>query len=264
MQLSKIACDALDEDGELAQVPDGNTSPAGVPISPEDGAVYRDASCLGNQFTRRIVTQVLPAVLVILWQNAIMPLTIYSIALFEKAQLSFSRLDRRILMLFFYWDMFNVFFGAIISGSIVNLVQRLIKSPGDIGVVLGASLPESSNFFINYLALRAFGLVPFRLILVHGGIWRWLFKCAPLAPASPPPPHSPLRRSSVPSSEHRTVCNQRDCAYSALTKSMAAVHISPLAVPGRGVCSVDARLPYLRPRAGMPTSLFLPLQHQQS
>ena len=189
VQLSKIACKALDEnDADApAAAPDGTVE--ADQATPEDGGeiLIDGASCLGNQLTRIVVTQVMPAVLVILWQNAIMPLTLYSIALFEKAQMSFSRLDRRILMLFFWWDMFNVFFGAIISGSIVNLVQRLIKSPGDIGIVLGSSLPESSNFFINYLALRAFGLVPFRLILVHGGIWRWLFKCA-----SPPPAHLPL------------------------------------------------------------------------
>lgn len=137
-----------------------------------------DNGCLGSALLERIITQVLPAVLVILWQNAIMPLTIYSLSLFEKSHTALSGLDRRILMLFFYWDMFNVFLGAILAGSISEEVKNLINNPGNIGSTLGTSLPKSSNFFINYLALRAFGLVPFRLILVHGGIWRWLFKYA--------------------------------------------------------------------------------------
>ena len=131
VQLSKIACKALDEnDADApAAAPDGTVE--ADQATPEDGGeiLIDGASCLGNQLTRIVVTQVMPAVLVILWQNAIMPLTLYSIALFEKAQMSFSRLDRRILMLFFWWDMFNVFFGAIISGSIVNLVQRCWARP---------------------------------------------------------------------------------------------------------------------------------------
>ena len=128
---------------------------------------------------QRIVTQILPAVLVILWQNAIMPLALYGITLFESTHVSLSALDRRILMLFFWWSGLNVFFGSMIAGSVAQQIQTLIEKPGLITDVLGESLPTSSNFFINYLALRAFGLVPFRLILVHGGIWRWLGKCAP-------------------------------------------------------------------------------------
>ena len=138
-----------------------------------------DPGCLRFPLLERVITQVLPAVLVIVWQNAIMPLVLYSLALFEKSHISLSSIDRRILMLFFYWNLFNVFFGAILAGSISQEVKHLINNPGDAGTTLGTSLPRSSNFFINYLALRAFGLVPFRLILVHGGIWRWLFKCAP-------------------------------------------------------------------------------------
>jgi hypothetical protein len=148
----------------------------------ETGTTESEDTCfLTNGVLKHLLTQVLPAVLVILWQNAVMPNTIYTIALFEKSHVSLSALDRRILMLFFYWGMFNVFLGAILgilSGSIVWQVKYLIQNPGAISPTLGTSLAKSSNFFINYLALRAFGLVPFRLILVHGGIWRWLFKCA--------------------------------------------------------------------------------------
>ena len=168
MQLSALICDSeVDTD---------------APTSSET-TTTTDTGCLSSfPLLERIITQVLPAVLVILWQNAIMPLVLYSLALFEKTHISLSSIDRRILMLFFYWNMFNVFFGAILAGSISQEVKHLINNPGGVGTTLGTSLPRSSNFFINYLALRAFGLVPFRLILVHGGIWRWLFKCAPWPP----------------------------------------------------------------------------------
>ena len=134
--------------------------------------------CSDTSILQRFVTQLLPAILVILWQNAIMPLALYGITLFESTHTSLSALDRRILMLFYWWSALNIFLGSMIAGSIFNQIKRLVQSPGEISNILGESLPTSSNFFINYLALRAFGLVPFRLILVHGGIWRWLFKCA--------------------------------------------------------------------------------------
>jgi hypothetical protein len=135
--------------------------------------------CDENSPVQRAATQILPAVLVIVWQNAIMPLALYSITLFESTHVSLSSLDRRILMLFFWWNTFNLFFGGTIAGSLTVQIRRLIQNPSQITNVLGESLPTSSNFFINYVALRAFGLVPFRLVLVHGGIWRWLGKYAP-------------------------------------------------------------------------------------
>ena len=170
VQLSDLICDAdVDSDSPASEIAEAQTTTS--------------SGCLSSfPLLERVITQVLPAVLVILWQNAIMPLVLYSLALFEKTHISLSAIDRRILMLFFYWNMFNVFFGAILAGSISQEVKHLINNPGDAGTTLGTSLPRSSNFFINYLALRAFGLVPFRLILVHGGIWRWLFKCAPWLP----------------------------------------------------------------------------------
>lgn len=134
--------------------------------------------CDDNSAVQRVATQILPAVLVIVWQNAIMPLALYSITLFESTHVSLSSLDRRILMLFFWWNTFNLFFGSTIAGSLTQQIRRLIQNPSQITSVLGESLPTSSNFFINYVALRAFGLVPFRLVLVHGGIWRWLGKYA--------------------------------------------------------------------------------------
>ena len=163
MQITGILCrEALEDGGE-------------VPTAFED-------FCNEDSFLRRVSTQILPAILVILWQNAIMPLALYSITLFESTHVSLSSLDARILMLFYWWNAVNLFFGSMIAGSLTEQLQTVIEDPGKITDVLGTSLPTSSNFFINYVALRAFGLVPFRLVLVHGGIWRWLGKCAPLHP----------------------------------------------------------------------------------
>ena len=177
MQLNSISCDSTANGAAPAPAEVADAGRAVDTAAMEEQEVwFSGASCAVNQLTRVTVTELLPAVLIIIWQN-VMPLTLYSIALYEKAHTSLDRLDRRIVMLFFWWDLFNVFFGAIVGGGITNVVQEFITS-SDATVVLGSSLWESSNFFINYLALRAFGLVPFRLIVVHSGIWRWLLMCA--------------------------------------------------------------------------------------
>ena len=74
-------------------------------------------------------------------------------------------------MMYFYWDVFNVFFGSIVFGSLTEKVSELVTDSGEIGQTLGELLPKSSNFFINYLALRALGLVPLKL-LFHNAVFQ--------------------------------------------------------------------------------------------
>lgn len=44
---------------------------------------------------------------------------------------SLSALDRRICELFFYWDVFNVFLGAMFGGAIFSQLKASITDPGD-------------------------------------------------------------------------------------------------------------------------------------
>jgi len=43
---------------------------------------------------------------------------------------SLSQLDRRICELFFFWDVFNVFLGAMFGGAIFSQLGSSIKDPG--------------------------------------------------------------------------------------------------------------------------------------
>lgn len=67
---------------------------------------------------------------------------------------SLSSLDRRIGLIFFIWDVFNVFLGAMLGGSIFSQLGVLIKDPGSIAKAIGGALTTSSNFFINYIILQ--------------------------------------------------------------------------------------------------------------
>ena len=45
---------------------------------------------------------------------------------------SLSQLDRRICELFFFWDVFNVFLGAMFGGAIFSQLGTSIKDPGEL------------------------------------------------------------------------------------------------------------------------------------
>eukprot|EP01025_Chloroclados_australasicus_P060634 TRINITY_DN7799_c1_g4_i1.p1 TRINITY_DN7799_c1_g4~~TRINITY_DN7799_c1_g4_i1.p1 ORF type:complete len:584 (+),score=30.17 TRINITY_DN7799_c1_g4_i1:939-2690(+) len=132
--------------------------------------------CKDNRL-QNLVSAFLPSIFVATWQNLVMPHSLYYLAQVESKSFSLSALDRRIAFLFFMWDMFNIFLGGAIGGSITQSLKTAIRSPGDIFKILGESMPNSSNFFLNYVVLRAFAFVPIRLVLPHGGVWRWLLRC---------------------------------------------------------------------------------------
>lgn len=67
---------------------------------------------------------------------------------------SYTALDRRIGTLFFIWDVFNVFLGAMLGGSTFSQLGRLINDPGSLPMVVGDALPSSSNYFINYIVIQ--------------------------------------------------------------------------------------------------------------
>jgi hypothetical protein len=52
------------------------------------------------------------------------------------------------------WDVFNVFLGAMLGGSIFSQLGILINNPGEIAASIGTALPTASNFFINYIVLQ--------------------------------------------------------------------------------------------------------------
>lgn len=87
---------------------------------------------------------------------------------------SLSQLERRIAHLFFYWDTGNIFLGAMLGGSVFYNINDAVKRPQDLVELLGMAVPASSNFFVNYVTLRAFFLLPYRLLLPHPGIWYYV------------------------------------------------------------------------------------------
>lgn len=84
---------------------------------------------------------------------------------------SLSAVDRRIASLYFAWDVFNVFLGGMLGGSIFRLFNVFKDANFQyIWEAIGTSLPSASNFFINFVILQGFGMVPLRILYPQIGV----------------------------------------------------------------------------------------------
>lgn len=94
----------------------------------------------------------------------------------QASCISLSAIDREIAGLFFLWDVLNIFVGGMLGGTIFSRLTDMVKGTVSIVEVLGRAVPASSNFFISYVVLRAFFLVPYQLMLPHPGVWQYLIR----------------------------------------------------------------------------------------
>ena len=129
-------------------------------------------------FLRNILTSIAPSILLSLYHLVVLPVLVYYAAQAEGRCFSLSQLDRRCAELFFYWDVFNVFLGAMLGGSILSELPQYVDNPQAIWTTLSSAIPASSNFFINYVSYRALVMAWFRLFYPHqaiaGCILKWL------------------------------------------------------------------------------------------
>jgi hypothetical protein len=61
---------------------------------------------------------------------------------------------------------------GIIGSAFFQQLTNIIYRPQNLPQILGVSLPDSSNFFIQFIAMRAFFLVWLRMCVPHGGVWQ--------------------------------------------------------------------------------------------
>jgi len=127
----------------------------------------------------------LPPILVAFWQTTVLPLGFYYLLQVQGSCVSLSELDREIAGLFFHWDVWNIFMGGMLGGTVLMELGKAATKTGDIPKMIGTAMPLSSNFFINYIVMRAFFLMPYQLLFPHPNWWNFLMKlgghcgCAP-------------------------------------------------------------------------------------
>lgn len=135
---------------------------------------YCESSGTWPSFIRNLLTGWIPAVLLGLWNNIIIPKAFYYLAAAECSCVSNSQLDRRIGSLFFYFDVFNVLIGGVIGGTALAQLDQIIADPGQILNLLGAGIPQSANFFVSYCMTNALLFAPLRLTFPHIGVLIYL------------------------------------------------------------------------------------------
>lgn len=55
---------------------------------------------------------------------------------------------------YFYFNVFNVFLGVTIAGSLLNSLNAFVNKPTSIVSLLSQSLPKQATFFISFVALK--------------------------------------------------------------------------------------------------------------
>jgi len=133
-------------------------------------------------FLRNILTSIAPSILLSIYHLVVLPVLVYYAAQAEGRCFSLSQLDRRCADLFFYWDVFNVFLGAMLGGSILSELPQYVDNPKSIWTTLSSSIPASSNFFINYVSYRALVMAWFRLFYPHMAVVRCILKWLHIVP----------------------------------------------------------------------------------
>eukprot|EP00879_Flechtneria_rotunda_P012611 GHRR01013169.1.p1 GENE.GHRR01013169.1~~GHRR01013169.1.p1 ORF type:complete len:1229 (+),score=453.96 GHRR01013169.1:316-3687(+) len=138
----------------------------------------KDVNSSVPSFLRAFITGWLPSLLLNLWLVMVLPRLVYIVVQSEGGCFSLSALERRIGAVFFYWDIFNVFLQGIIGSTFFQQVRHIIQSPEQLPNILGAALPDSSNFFMQFIAMRALFLIWLRMCVPHGGVWQnWCHYC---------------------------------------------------------------------------------------
>ena len=152
--------------------------------APENGTLSASGSWICSddfwaKLIMNIITGLLPQLLLTLYQSVFLPFYIMFCSQAERTHVSLSKLDLRCAQLFFHWNVWNFFIGSMLGGTFVNGLREAIQDPGEIVTILGNAIPAASNYFINYVILRALTMTMFRLFYPHAcvgmNIAQWFF-----------------------------------------------------------------------------------------
>ena len=152
-------------------------APAGATASASASWICSDN--FWAQLIMGIITGLIPQLLLTLYQSVFLPIYIMFCSQAERKHVSLSKLDLRCAQLFFHWNVWNFFIGSLLGGTFFNGIREAISDPSSIVSILGSAIPAASNYFINYVILRALTMTMFRLFYPHAcvgmNIAQWFF-----------------------------------------------------------------------------------------
>lgn len=167
----------------------------------EQDDVHWDWYCSRSLVVRRLFTNVVPSVLLIAFEGLIMPMTLYYLVLVRdctgciqtellsiliiqsrRSEVSFTAFELKMLDIYFYWSVFNVFLGGLLGGTVIAQLNLLLNNPSTkewergkssirasdaLWELIGLSMASQAFFFTNYIIIRALVIVPLKLIYPH-------------------------------------------------------------------------------------------------
>lgn len=174
MQLNWLFCPAsLESDG-------GGVSPPPPPgASPVfEWTWYCDQDSFWAKVFMSLIVGWAPSWILSLYEDMVLPNAMHGLAQTTHIHVGLRHLDQDVCNLYFMWDVFNVFFCGMLGGSFVQQINYTIHSSGIEGFVqlLGAALPSSSNFFLNFLSYKAFAGNFLSMLLPNDGVFLYPLK----------------------------------------------------------------------------------------
>ncbi|GAQ81109.1 early-responsive to dehydration stress-related protein [Klebsormidium nitens] len=113
-------------------------------------------------FISGLISGFLPGVVLklFLW---ILPALLKAMSTFEGYS-SNSRIIKETCIKMYYFQLVNVFFGSILTGSLFQQLRSFINKPTSLPQTLGNAIPSKSSFFITYIMLDGWAGFPAELL----------------------------------------------------------------------------------------------------
>lgn len=119
-----------------------------------------------------IITAILPGLALAIFM-ALLPSIITAMNRYA-GMLSLSEIDMGLLTRFFIFQVFTVFFGSFIAGTVANQFSELIHNPSSVVTLLGSAAPQTSIFFLTYVTLQGLFLIPFSILRLVPFVIFWV------------------------------------------------------------------------------------------
>ncbi|KAL4437833.1 hypothetical protein ABPG77_005745 [Micractinium sp. CCAP 211/92] len=130
---------------------------------------YCDQTSFGARLLKGLLQGILPSLISMLWDTYVLPMAFFFSAQSEVRHLALSDLDRRILVLFYCFNVSNTFLGSVLGGAVFQQIGSMVQEPGHWLAQLGTSLPTASTYFLNYIIIHTLSTNFFRFIWPHEG-----------------------------------------------------------------------------------------------
>jgi hypothetical protein len=101
-----------------------------------------------------------------------------------------SEINQAVFDKFFFLQVFNFFLVSAVAGSFFSIARQILDHLSLIFILLGSSLPAQSTFFISYISIRSFIVMPWfstQFPTLLYGLWYYCREKKPPPPVCPPP-----------------------------------------------------------------------------